>query len=143
MKKEQSIKKNFLYQAFYEILVLALPLLTSPYVSRVLGAANIGIYSYTYTIANYFVLFAALGIKNYGNREISRNKDSKEALNKTFSGILFFHFMVSAIAIVGYWCYYLAAKQEYCYKNCISSMYICFCKISIRLVEICVNSCVF
>lgn len=57
MKKEQSIKKNFLYQAFYEILVLALPLLTSPYVSRVLGAANIGIYSYTYTIANYFVLF--------------------------------------------------------------------------------------
>lgn len=124
MKKKQSIKKNFLYQAFYEILVLVLPLLTSPYVSRVLGASNIGIYSYTYTIANYFVLFAALGIKNYGNREISRNKDNKKLLNKTFSSILFLHFIVSAIALVAYIIYYLIAKPEYKLYILIQSLYV-------------------
>lgn len=124
MAKKQSIKMNFLYQAFYEILVLALPLLTSPYISRVLGASNIGIYSYTYTIANYFVLFAALGIKNYGNREISRNKDDRETLNKTFSGILFLHFIVSAIALVGYLGYYLIARPEYKLYVLIQSLYV-------------------
>ena len=124
MAKKQSIKMNFLYQAFYEILVLALPLLTSPYISRVLGASNIGIYSYTYTIANYFVLFAALGIKNYGNREISRNKDNRETLNKTFSGILFLHFTISAIALIGYFGYYLIARPEYKTYVMIQSLYV-------------------
>ena len=97
-----SVKKNFLYQAFYEVLIVLLPLLTSPYVSRVLGASNIGIYSYTYTIANYFVLFAALGIKNYGNREISRNRDDPKKLNETFSSILIAHLLVSGVVALCY-----------------------------------------
>lgn len=124
MTKKQSIKNNFIYQAFYEILVLALPLLTSPYVSRVLGASNIGIYSYTYTIANYFVLFAALGIKNYGNREISRSKDNREILNKTFSGILYLHFLVSAVALFGYAIYYVVANPEFKLYVLIQSLYV-------------------
>lgn len=101
-----SIKKNFFYQAFYEILIIVLPLITSPYVTRVLGADRVGIYSYTYTMASYFVLFCALGIKNYGNREISRNRDDSGRLSETFSSILFLHFIVSSIVVIAYLIYY-------------------------------------
>lgn len=102
-----SVKKNFLYQAFYEFLIIILPLITAPYISRVLGAEGIGTYSYTYTMANYFVLFCALGIKNYGNREISRVRDDKTKLNETFSGILFLHFIISGIVVITYLIYLL------------------------------------
>ena len=60
-----SVKQNLLYQAFYELLVIFLPLITAPYISRILGADGLGRYSYTYSVATYFVLFSMLGIKNY------------------------------------------------------------------------------
>ena len=66
-----SIKKNISYQIVYEVLVILLPFITSPYVSRVLGAENIGEYSYSYSVAYFFVMISLLGIKNYGNREIA------------------------------------------------------------------------
>ena len=55
-----SIKKNLAYNMFYQILAIILPFITAPYVSRVLGAEGVGIYSYTYSIANYFLLFMVL-----------------------------------------------------------------------------------
>lgn len=122
--KKQSIKVNFIYQAVYEILLVILPILTSPYVSRVLGASNIGIYSYTYTIAYYFTLIAALGIKNYGNREISRSRDNKEALNQTFSSILFLHIIVSIIVILAYIVYCCFARTDYRIYYIIQSLYL-------------------
>ena len=59
--KEVSIKKNFIYSMGYQILILITPFITTPYVSRVLGADGIGIYSYTSSIMSYFTLVAALG----------------------------------------------------------------------------------
>lgn len=97
-----SVKKNFLYQSAYEILVIILPLITSPYVSRVLGAKNLGIYSYTYSVAYYFSLFALLGIKYYGNRKIAQTKNSKTELAKVFSEILCIHLITSGIVFVLY-----------------------------------------
>lgn len=121
----QSIKKNFIYQVSYELLVILLPIITSPYVSRVLGANNLGIYSYTYTIANYFVLFAALGIKNYGNREISRVRDNQEKLNVTYSGILFLHLIVSGVVIICYVLYVLfICDEKYRIYSAIQGIYV-------------------
>ena len=51
-----SIKKNFIYNAMYQILLIILPLITVPYVSRILGVKGIGIYSYTYSIVYYFMV---------------------------------------------------------------------------------------
>lgn len=122
---KSNIKKNLLYQALYEILIVLLPLLTSPYVSRVLGAYNIGVYSYTYAVANYFVLFAALGIKNYGNREISRNRDDQKKLDETFSSILIMHLITAglvALAYAGYLC--LIVSSEYRLYAFIQSFYV-------------------
>lgn len=61
------IKKNLIYNVTYQILVIILPFITAPYISRVLGAHNVGVYSYTQAFANYFYLFAMLGVMNYGN----------------------------------------------------------------------------
>ena len=58
--KKKSIAKNYLYNVSYQILVMILPIITTPYVSRVLGAENIGIYSYTLSITTFFILFGSL-----------------------------------------------------------------------------------
>ena len=81
---EKSIKKNFIYSTFYQILTMILPLITTPYVSRVLGADGIGTYSYTSSLQTYFSLFAALGVLSYGQREISRNRDDAQKRSRLF-----------------------------------------------------------
>lgn len=84
MTKKESAKTNFIFNVCYQVFILVLPLITAPYISRVLSADNIGIYSYTQAFANYFVLFAMLGVNNYGNREIARTRDDRTTLSKTF-----------------------------------------------------------
>ena len=61
-RQKESIKKNYRYNLIYQILVVIVPLITTPYLSRVLGAENIGIYSYTLSITTYFILFGTLGV---------------------------------------------------------------------------------
>lgn len=102
-----SVKKNFLYNILYQILVIILPLITTPYISRVIGAEGIGIYSYSYSVANYFVIIAMLGINNYGNRSVARVRDNKEKLDKVFSSILVFHIIISLIMVIIYIIYLL------------------------------------
>ena len=66
------MKKNFIYNVISQILILILPLITVPYVSRVLGAEGIGIYSYTISIITYFTLVGSLGIANLRTKRISK-----------------------------------------------------------------------
>ena len=74
----KSVTKNYIYNLMYQVLVLILPLITAPYISRVLGAENIGIYSFTLSISAYFILFGSLGIALYGQREIAYVQDNKK-----------------------------------------------------------------
>ena len=60
------IKKNFVYSSILTISNYLFPLITYPYVSRVLGVTNIGICNYIDSIINYFVLFSSLGITVLG-----------------------------------------------------------------------------
>lgn len=106
------LKRNIIYQTAYQMLTIILPLITSPYVSRVLGAENLGIYSYTCSIANYFVLFAMLGINNYGNRTIAMVRDDQDELNKTFSNIFAVHSLLSVIMIGMYIVYLVFMVKE-------------------------------
>ena len=75
--KKQSITKNYLYNLSYQILTMFLPLIITPYISRVLGAKNIGIYSYTLSVTTFFILFGSLGVALYGQREIAYNQNNK------------------------------------------------------------------
>ena len=96
------IKKNFGYQISYQILLSILPFITSPYVSRVLGADGIGIYSYTLTIVTYFKIFASLGIANYGNRLIAKSKNEQSELNRAFSSLVTLHTILTFVVILLY-----------------------------------------
>ncbi|MBQ7140961.1 MAG: oligosaccharide flippase family protein [Bacilli bacterium] len=106
-KTNDGIKKNFLYQTIYEILILSLPLLTSPYIARVLGAEQLGIYSFSYSVTYYFQILCALGIKYHGSRTISAVKHNKEKLNEKFNELLFAHFLISIISLLLYTLYSL------------------------------------
>lgn len=80
----KSVKKNYIYNLIYQILTLLLPLVTTPYLSRILGADGIGTVSYAESIVSYFVLFATMGITTYGQREISYVQDSLEDRSRVF-----------------------------------------------------------
>ncbi|MCH5342469.1 MAG: flippase [Acetatifactor sp.] len=103
-----SIKKNFFYNVFYQLLIIAIPLITTPYVSRTIGAEGVGIYSYAYSVANYFVLFTMLGINNYGNRTVAITRDDRTALSRTFSDLYVTQFVLGVL----FACLYIV----YCFK---------------------------
>ena len=94
-----NIKKNYILNVFYQLLVIVLPLITAPYVARILGATGTGIYSYTHSIAQYFVLIIMLGLNNYGNRSIAKSRDDKNNLSQTFSEIYTMQFITGIISL--------------------------------------------
>lgn len=95
-----STRKNTLLMAVYEILIYIAPLITAPYIARVLGTSGTGIYSYTFSIASYFIISIQLGVSIYGRREIA-SKLTKEERTKSFWSIfacLFISFFISSVA---------------------------------------------
>lgn len=101
----RSVKKNFIYNSAYQIFLIITPLVTTPYLSRVLGASGVGVYSYTYAIASYFVMFATLGMANYGIRAIATVADDPEQRSKTFSSVFASQLMVSIPVFLIYLAY--------------------------------------
>lgn len=115
MKK--SITKNYIYNLIYQILVLILPLITAPYISRVLGAENIGIYSYTISIVTYFILFGSLGIAIYGQREVAYLQEKPNDYSKTFWEIVILRFITISISmILFYFLFVLNGQYSIYYK---------------------------
>lgn len=111
--QKTSIKKNFMYQMIYQILIIILPFVTSPYIARVIGAEGLGTYSYSYSIAYYFVLFSMLGLSNYGNRIIAQNRESQDKLNEVFSNVLAIHMLFSFGCFIIYCIYaFFVAKER-------------------------------
>jgi len=109
---QKSLVKNYLYNLTYQILIIILPLITASYLARVLGPTGNGIYIYTYTIVNYFVVFGSLGISMYGQREIAYLQNDKAKRKKTFIELVVFRFIAIAIAsIIYYFCF--MKKGEY------------------------------
>ena len=102
MRKKKSVKINYFYNLIYNLLTLLLPLLTTPYLSRVLGVENIGIYGFTNSNVTYFVLFGCLGTTLYGQREIAYVQDDKEKQSKVFYEIFFVKLISMFISILLY-----------------------------------------
>ena len=98
------ILKNYLYNLSYQIISIIVPIITIPYISRVLGADLIGINSYTNTIISYFVLFANIGLTVYGNRTISYARDSLEERSQKFWEIMVIKLLM---AILSYFCFFV------------------------------------
>ncbi len=98
----KSIKKNYIFNLIYQLLLLITPFITTPYLSRVLGADGIGLYSYANSIVTYFVLVATLGSTTFAQRKISYVSDDKEERSRAFWEIFIFRLVASAITLVVY-----------------------------------------
>lgn len=103
---------NFIYNTAYKILIIIVPLLTAPYISRVLHPNGVGIYSYTFTLATAFSLLAALGINTYGQREIAYYQQDKEKRSTIFWELVTYRFITTTIVLIGYFVF-SCVYQEY------------------------------
>lgn len=88
--------KNYLYNAFYQVFILIVPLITTPYLARVLGPTGVGINSYTNSIIQYFILFGSIGVNLYGNRQVAFIKGDKRTVTNTFYEI----FIMRSVTII-------------------------------------------
>ena len=113
IEKKESIKSNFIFQSLYQIIILVIPLIISPYLTRILGSESLGIYTYVNSIASYFILFANLGIAKYGQRVISSNVNNEENLRKTFWSLYFVHFISSIVMVIIYVLFVSTFCKEY------------------------------
>lgn len=110
MKK--SIKKNYIYNTFYQVLQLLTPLITTPYISRVLGADGIGEYSFVISINTYFVLLASFGIAAYGQREVSYCQEDRDRRTVLFWETKSFSLILSVVVLIIYLTYISLFTKE-------------------------------
>ncbi|MEF2737507.1 MAG: oligosaccharide flippase family protein, partial [Bifidobacterium choerinum] len=100
--KMPSLTRNALLNSMKTVMSLIFPLITFPYVSRVLGAANIGKINYSLSIVSYFALFAALGISNYAIREGAKIKRDQASLTRFARQIFTINLVSSGIAYLAF-----------------------------------------
>ena len=93
------ILKNYAYNFSYQLLVIILPILTTPYVTRIFSSEDLGTYGYFNSIVTYFILLATLGVANYGTKEVSANRKN---IQLTFWGIYSLQVVAAFISIVLY-----------------------------------------
>ncbi|KYC63714.1 flippase [Heyndrickxia coagulans] len=84
MEKDKSILKNYIYNLSYQLLTILLPVVTVPYISRVLRPTGLGLYSYSSAIVSYFVLLGGLGFSFYGSKVIAVSRDNSHLLKQYF-----------------------------------------------------------
>lgn len=95
-----SLKKNFFYSSVLTTANYVFPLLTYPYVARVLGVTNIGICNFVDSVVNYFILFSMMGIGTIGIREVAKYKKQKEKLREAFSNLFVLNLIFTTVALV-------------------------------------------
>ncbi|MCH4102296.1 polysaccharide biosynthesis C-terminal domain-containing protein [Pediococcus acidilactici] len=106
------IVKNFLFNVSYQVFILLVPLVTTPYISRVLGSEGVGINAYTNSIIQYFILFGTIGINTYGNRQIAYSRGDNKNVSQDFWEISILRFITIAIAYVVF-LLYLSIVHKY------------------------------
>lgn len=100
--KQPSIKSNAVFNVSYNLIRIVFPLITFPYVTRVLGPAGIGFVAFAQSIATYFIKFSALGIPMYGTRTIARIRKDQQTLTRTFSELIVLGAGLSILATIIY-----------------------------------------
>lgn len=87
--KPKSLKLNIIFNFIYQVFVLIVPFITSPYVSRKLLPDGIGSYSFASSLVSYFALVAAFGFLDYGTTMIAKHRENEEEYSKIFWEICF------------------------------------------------------
>ena len=107
----KSIKKNYILNLMYQILTILTPIITAPYLSRVLGADGIGIVSLAENYVSYFTLFAAMGVAIYGQREVSYVQDDIKRRSIIFWNSTLMKAVFSVVCLGAYLVYAYFARN--------------------------------
>lgn len=97
---QRKLAINAFLNTLKTVLGIVFPLITYPYISRVLGVENIGVYNFSASILSYFSLIAALGISTYGVREGTQYRNDKYAIEKFVSEIFTINVISTLIAYI-------------------------------------------
>jgi O-antigen/teichoic acid export membrane protein len=100
MKKNKSIKINMILNMLKGIMSIIFPLISFPYISKVLGVDNIGKYNFASSIVSYFVLIAGLGITTYAIREGTKYRESISDINIFVNEIFSINIISSLLAYI-------------------------------------------
>ena len=98
--KTKSIKTNAVLNIIYTISNIIFPMITFPYVSRILLADGMGKVSFFTAVANYAVMLASLGISTYGIRATANARDDKQELSKVTVELLVIN-LIATIIVIG------------------------------------------
>ena len=93
----RTVKFNFIMNAILTVSSILFPLITFPYISRVLLVEGSGKVAFATSVVSYFTMFATLGIPTYGIRECARVRDNKEELSRTVQELLIISGITTAI----------------------------------------------
>lgn len=107
------IKKNFLFSSAYQLLTVLTPLITTPYLSRVIGAEGNGTFSFTQSVTNYFVIFAILGMSSYGVRAIAECGDDRTRRSEVFWNAFSMTCVTGSLVILAFVVYVVLFGQEF------------------------------
>ena len=117
--KKKSLGVNAFLNSFRSVLNLIFPLITFPYVSRVLSIKGIGIFNFSNTYISYFLLIAGLGIATYAVREGAKFREDKNKINKFASQIFSLNIVATIIAYISLLGSLIIFKNLHNYVSCI------------------------
>lgn len=106
------IIKNYLYNVFYQVFVLLVPLITMPYIARVLGPTGVGINSFTNSNTQYFILIGSIGVSLYGNRQIAYYRDDKAKTSQIFWEVFLMRMITILVALLAFFIF-LGFEKSY------------------------------
>ena len=113
--RKKSVKKNYVYNMLYQLLIIMLPIITTPYLARRLGAHGNGIYGYTISIVTYFILFGSLGINMYGQREIAYAQKDRELRSKRFWELIIIKAITMSISALTFYVFFCNGRSYSAY----------------------------
>lgn len=99
-RRQKGIRSNVVYSMLLTGITYLFPLIVYPYISRVLGVANIGLVGFIDSLVTYFILISMMGISVLGIREVARSREDSSGLRRTFSGLLSLHLVVTLVCLV-------------------------------------------
>lgn len=109
------VVKNYLYNASYQIFILLVPLMTTPYLARVLGPTGVGINAFTNSNIQYFILFGSIGVNLYGNRQVAFVRDDRNKLTRTFYEIFLMRIFTIVAAYAAFLLFLSFTNQYHVY----------------------------
>lgn len=122
--KRNSLGKNYIFNTLYQVLNILVPIVTTPYVSRVIGAEGIGEYSFVFSIVMYFSLFGSLGLSTYGQLEAAKYQHNKNKRSYIFWNVTITKSITICIAILIYYIYIFSITKTFRNMYIIQSIYL-------------------